>query len=314
MPGCDCQACPTCVRRQQRRLATLLAWHQADNLYNDDDDANAGVDEFERDVDMLDAGGDEVLYGEREAMQESPPRLDDSGPDDNGAGLDGVRELRRQMDDADEDEEANIWRPIAEEDEPEFQERINVATRALEDMLIEDDEDPNMDLDLELEAAIQEGTPFNLVCSSYNLTLHRSEINSLSNQDINSIKAFLIGADDANPASEALYGRIRSAFPELDIQSFYLVRQRIRRLANISAISIAMCPNSCRAFRSQVDIEAASAGCPDCGATVFIGGDTSKPILTFDYLPLLPRLAALYSNKSTARTTQTYRSSYLDNV
>ncbi|KDQ17358.1 hypothetical protein BOTBODRAFT_79731, partial [Botryobasidium botryosum FD-172 SS1] len=50
--------------------------------------------------------------------------------------------------------------------------------------------------------------------------------------------------------------------------------------------------------------------CPICHSDVYTHEKKPRPILTFDYLPLLPCITALYSNVEQAVITQTYCSTY----
>jgi hypothetical protein len=123
----------------------------------------------------------------------------------------------------------------------------------------------------------------------------------------------LLGVDDGNPANETIYNRIRSIFPELNLLSFYQTRQQIRRVAALTPTIVPMCPNSCQAFpTAQQADDAKRDGCPTCHTNVFTA-DGKHPILTFDYIPLLPRLAALYQNPARSEVMQSYRALYQPN-
>lgn len=142
------------------------------------------------------------------------------------------------------------------------------------------------------------------------LNLGPLDLCTLDDDDINSIKAFLITADGGHAASKSTYNRIRASWPQLRISSFYKTRQRIRRLANLNVRSIPMCPRACRAFSRPEQIEQAKHnGCSICSTPVF--NSDGHPYLTSDILPILPRILALYANKDMAKVMQTYRHEYL---
>ncbi|KDQ05776.1 hypothetical protein BOTBODRAFT_122285, partial [Botryobasidium botryosum FD-172 SS1] len=134
----------------------------------------------------------------------------------------------------------------------------------------------------------------------------------LDDGDINSIKAFVLTMDEKGAATLGLYNRIRATFPQLCIRSFYKTRQRLRNVAGLKAQTYPMCPSSCRAFVKEADIAAARAhGCTSCGSAVFVTRQGKLvPALTFDYLPLMPRVVALWGNEKMAKILQTYRADY----
>ncbi|KDQ13909.1 hypothetical protein BOTBODRAFT_110639, partial [Botryobasidium botryosum FD-172 SS1] len=134
----------------------------------------------------------------------------------------------------------------------------------------------------------------------------------LDEGDINSLKAFFLTMDEGGASTLAMYNHIQSAWPELSIGSFYKTRQRVRQLAGLAVQSYPMCVDSCRAFVKEDAIERARLHeCPHCHKDVF---DTKgNPFRTFDYLPLLPRIKAMYGNARIAKVLQTYRSNYFAN-
>ncbi|KDQ05687.1 hypothetical protein BOTBODRAFT_122382, partial [Botryobasidium botryosum FD-172 SS1] len=120
--------------------------------------------------------------------------------------------------------------------------------------------------------------------------------------------------NDAGTVS--MYNGIRAAYPQLCIRSFYKTRQRLRNLAGLKARPYPVCPNGCHhAFTRAEDIaRARDAGCFKCHGDVFMTrGKERVPILTYDYLPLMPRIKAMWGNASVAEKLQTYCSQYAAN-
>lgn len=94
------------------------------------------------------------------------------------------------------------------------------------------------------------------------------------------------------------YEALRTAFPELaDISSLYLAQKTVAQLSGLSPKYIDCCVNSCCCYAGKYK---ALDRCPfsDCNEPRY--DENNKPRKRFQYLPIIPRLIALFLDKTTA--------------
>jgi hypothetical protein len=105
------------------------------------------------------------------------------------------------------------------------------------------------------------------------------------------------------------YEALRSAFPELeDISSLYLAQKTVAELSGLTPRYVDCCLNSCCCYAGKYE---ALNRCPfpDCNEPRY--NESGQPRKRFQYLPIIPRLLALFLDKSTAEKIS-YRHKYCE--
>ncbi|KAJ7656727.1 hypothetical protein DFH06DRAFT_922235, partial [Mycena polygramma] len=126
----------------------------------------------------------------------------------------------------------------------------------------------------------------------------------LSETDLNDIRAFNFKAD--TQITDAAYNKLSLAFPQLaDLSSLYVLQKRIAFLSGVKAVRYDCCINSCMCYTGHYST---LKRCVFCHEDRFDGD--GKPRRQFQYIPLIPRLVALYTNKEHSQVLQTYRAEY----
>jgi hypothetical protein len=98
------------------------------------------------------------------------------------------------------------------------------------------------------------------------------------------------------------YAGLTLAFPSLSISSIQKMRADIESLAGISAVAYDCCVNSCILYYAHFADEQL---CPYCSEPRL--DKDGQPRLQCRYIPLTPRLLAMYLNRDLAKLLQTYR-------
>ena len=149
---------------------------------------------------------------------------------------------------------------------------------------------------------LQRWVCFHLRLIINDLTLICTGIN-LSDDDMNVIRAHNYKVD-VNLGDRSFNKLIR-AFPALGgLPSLKRIQSRIAFLLGVQFVDYHCCVNSCCCFTGPF---ATQTTCPYCGEPRFTPSD--KPRKLFRYLPLTPRLLALYTNANIAKTLR-YRHDY----
>ena len=130
---------------------------------------------------------------------------------------------------------------------------------------------------------------------------------SLNEADLKDIRAFnyFVTQGTTREAYEAL----RSAFPELgDIGSLYLAQKNVAKLSGLNPEYVDCCVNSCCCYAGKYKtLECCPF--PDCNEPRYDGDN--RPRKQFQYLPIIPRLIALFLDKTTAEKIN-YRHKYCE--
>ncbi|KAL1720227.1 hypothetical protein EV715DRAFT_197471, partial [Schizophyllum commune] len=126
----------------------------------------------------------------------------------------------------------------------------------------------------------------------------------MSAEDMDNIRAFnyKVAAD----LSGRSYDMLRRAFPDKldDLLSQYRLQKRVSELSGITSMSYDCCVGSCCCFTGPYE---SLDACPYCQQSRY---DTNgKPRASFDYIPIIPRLAAMFLDKTRSETMQ-YRHNY----
>jgi hypothetical protein len=94
------------------------------------------------------------------------------------------------------------------------------------------------------------------------------------------------------------YDALRTAFPELeDISSIYLAQRTVAKLAGLNPKHVDCCINSCCCYAGK-NKELDRCPFPDCNEPR--RDENGRPRKVFQYLPIIPRLIALFLDKATA--------------
>ncbi|KAJ6451055.1 hypothetical protein C8R45DRAFT_883421, partial [Mycena sanguinolenta] len=89
------------------------------------------------------------------------------------------------------------------------------------------------------------------------------------------------------------YVKMKRAFPQLhDLPSLYQLQARIAFISGIKPVSYHCCKGSCCCFVGPYE---ALDACSYCNEGRY--DSRGRPRATFDYLPLIPRLKALFADK-----------------
>jgi hypothetical protein len=125
----------------------------------------------------------------------------------------------------------------------------------------------------------------------------------LSEEDMNVIRAHNYKVN-TNLGARA-YSKLCRAFPALHtLPSLKRLRTHIKLLSGVEPVRYDCCIKSCCCFTGPY---AGLTKCPYCGQARRTA--SGKPRQTFSYIPLIPRLVALYRNPAVAKTLQ-YRHNY----
>ncbi|KZV98587.1 hypothetical protein EXIGLDRAFT_596138, partial [Exidia glandulosa HHB12029] len=101
--------------------------------------------------------------------------------------------------------------------------------------------------------------------------------------------------------SRGTYQSMPDYFPDLELDSYESNRARMRQLSGISPTKYDCCQNSCVLFVGRhADLDK----CPECSSARY--DDSGRPVHRFSYLPLIPRLRAMFYNAESSRR-QLYR-------
>ncbi|KAJ7325782.1 hypothetical protein DFH08DRAFT_622594, partial [Mycena albidolilacea] len=102
------------------------------------------------------------------------------------------------------------------------------------------------------------------------------------------------------------YEKMKRAFPQLsDLPSLYELQTQIAFLSGVKAVKYDCCKKSCCCFVGPyTDLDK----CPHCEQPRY--DSRGRPRATFDYLPLIPRLQALFSDKKISEELR-YRAHYV---
>ncbi|EJD41963.1 hypothetical protein AURDEDRAFT_68172, partial [Auricularia subglabra TFB-10046 SS5] len=134
------------------------------------------------------------------------------------------------------------------------------------------------------------------------LTVLPAATEGLSEEDMNVLRAFSFKTHEN--VSRGTYKRMNTRyFPGLDLGSQESNRARMTFLSSFKPVRYDCCPKICVLFVGKY---ADLRQCPVCSEDRYIGGDDKKPAKQFTYLPVTPRLQALYRNTGTA-SRQLYR-------
>ncbi|KAJ7215162.1 hypothetical protein C8J57DRAFT_982072, partial [Mycena rebaudengoi] len=127
----------------------------------------------------------------------------------------------------------------------------------------------------------------------------------LSPEDLNDIRAFNFKADTL--ITDHAYNKLSLAFPQLaDLSSLYRLQKRIAFLSAVKPVKYHCCINSCMAYTGHL---ASLERCLHCHEARFDA--QTKPRRIYQYIPLIPRLVALYTNQELAEKLQTYRADFV---
>jgi hypothetical protein len=133
----------------------------------------------------------------------------------------------------------------------------------------------------------------------------------LGDQDVVlSIENFITLTNASEDAYSGVCANIRCRYPDSQILSHHLVKQKIEELTGVVSLANDMCWKSCNGFTGAL---ANLDNCPDCGESRWdpirlaeSGGETKIARRQFYTIPLGPQLQALWRSKEGA-TAMRYR-------
>ncbi|KAJ7612409.1 hypothetical protein DFH06DRAFT_941712, partial [Mycena polygramma] len=127
----------------------------------------------------------------------------------------------------------------------------------------------------------------------------------LSEADLNNIRAFNFKAD--TQITDGAYDKLSLAFPQLaDLSSLYVLQKRMSFLSGVKSVKYDCCINSCMCYTGNYE---PLQRCPFCHEPRL--DNEKKPRRSFHYIPIIPRLVALYTNKQQSELLQTYRADFI---
>ncbi|KAJ7168387.1 hypothetical protein C8R43DRAFT_817578, partial [Mycena crocata] len=128
---------------------------------------------------------------------------------------------------------------------------------------------------------------------------------NLSEGDLNDIRAFNYKVD--TQITDAAFDKLSLSFPQLaGLSSLYNLQKRMAFLSGVKPVKYDCCTNSCMCYTEKY---ATLQRCPFCHESRLDG--EGKPRREFQYIPIIPRLVALYTNKKQSETLQTYRAEFV---
>ena len=121
----------------------------------------------------------------------------------------------------------------------------------------------------------------------------RASLNEAELKDIRAFNYFVMQG-----TTREAYEALRFAFPQLeDISSIYLAQKTVARLSGLSPKYVDCCVNSCCCYTGKYKI-LERCPFPDCNEPRY--DKDERPRKRFQYLPITPRLIALFLDKATA--------------
>ncbi|EJD35526.1 hypothetical protein AURDEDRAFT_34670, partial [Auricularia subglabra TFB-10046 SS5] len=120
----------------------------------------------------------------------------------------------------------------------------------------------------------------------------------LSEDDLRALRSFAFRTEEN--VTRGTYNSMPKYFPEIKTGTHESNRARVAFLSEFKPVKYDCCTNSCVLYVNEHE---KLQSCPVCKAPRVVDG---KPAKQFVYLPITPRLAALYRNKHTA-TLMGYR-------
>ncbi|KAJ7091092.1 hypothetical protein C8R44DRAFT_584411, partial [Mycena epipterygia] len=126
----------------------------------------------------------------------------------------------------------------------------------------------------------------------------------LSAGDLNDIRAFNFKVD--TQITDSAFDKLSLAFPQLaDISSLYSLQKRIAFLSGVKPVKYDCCINSCMCYTGRYSTLQHCTFCHE-----FRLNSENKPRREFHYIPIIPRLVALYTNREHSEVLQTYRAEF----
>ena len=136
------------------------------------------------------------------------------------------------------------------------------------------------------------------------LNTARSSLNAAELKDIRAFNYFI-----TQGTTREAYEALRSAFPELeDMSSIYLAQKTVAKLSGLNPKYVDCCVNSCCCYTGKYEM-LDRCPFPDCNKPRH--DETGQPKKKFQYLPIIPRLIALFLDKATAEKLD-YRHKYCE--
>ncbi|KAJ7721633.1 hypothetical protein B0H16DRAFT_1274334, partial [Mycena metata] len=126
----------------------------------------------------------------------------------------------------------------------------------------------------------------------------------LSEADLNDIRAFNFKVD--TQITDTAFEKLGLGFPQLaDLSSLYVLHKRMAFLSGVKPVKYDCCIKSCMCYAGKY---AALQRCPFCHEARLDAEGT--PRRQYQYIPLIPRLVALYTNREQSEVLQTYRAEF----
>jgi hypothetical protein len=120
-----------------------------------------------------------------------------------------------------------------------------------------------------------------------------SSLNAVELKDIRAFNYFVMQG-----TTREVYEALQSTFPELeDMSSIYLAQKTMAKLLGLNPKYVDCCINLCCCYTRKYE-RLDHCLFPDCSKPR--RDETSQPRKRFQYLPIIPRLIALFLGKATA--------------
>ncbi|KAJ7168418.1 hypothetical protein C8R43DRAFT_822843, partial [Mycena crocata] len=127
----------------------------------------------------------------------------------------------------------------------------------------------------------------------------------LSPEDLNDIRAFNFKAD--TQITDTAYDKLSLAFPQLaDLSSLSRLQNRMAFLSGVKAVKYDCCIKSCMCYTGRYSTLQRCLFCHEARLD-----SEKKPRRQFHYIPIIPRLVALYTNREHSEILQTYRAEFI---
>ena len=130
----------------------------------------------------------------------------------------------------------------------------------------------------------------------------RTSLNAAELKDVRAFNYFV-----TQGTTREAYEALRSTFPELkDISSIYLAQRTVAKLSGLSPKYVDCCVNSCCCYAGKYKM---LDRCPFPNCNEPRHNENGRPRKTFQHLPIIPRLIALFLDKVTVEKMD-YRHTY----
>ena len=134
---------------------------------------------------------------------------------------------------------------------------------------------------------------------------HISDETSLGESDLGLLRIYTLKVEDH--LSDRTFSRLAKVFPNASHDTLKMTKKRVRSLAGFGPVRYDCCINSCVCFVGPYE-DLTECPNPNCKEARYSAGGKARKY--FDYLPIIPRLKAMFANSAHAMKMR-YRAEFM---